>query len=49
MYPECRLLSYFQYVDPRDWVKISHAELVVVDEAAAIPLPIVKKLISGSF
>ncbi|VDK71774.1 unnamed protein product [Litomosoides sigmodontis] len=38
-----------QYIDPRDSVKLSQAELVVVDEAAAIPLPIVKKLISGPY
>ncbi|VDK29885.1 unnamed protein product [Anisakis simplex] len=28
-------------------VKLSQAELVVIDEAAAIPLPVVKELISG--
>ncbi|VBB26061.1 unnamed protein product [Acanthocheilonema viteae] len=38
-----------QYIDPRDSVKLSQAELVVVDEAAAIPFPIVKKLISGPY
>uniref|UniRef100_A0A0N5ADA8 RNA cytidine acetyltransferase n=1 Tax=Syphacia muris TaxID=451379 RepID=A0A0N5ADA8_9BILA len=36
-----------QYIDPRDSLKISQAELVVIDEAAAIPLPLVKDLISG--
>lgn len=34
-----------QYVQPHDHQKISQAELLVIDEAAAIPLPIVKKLL----
>ncbi|VDN06005.1 unnamed protein product [Thelazia callipaeda] len=38
-----------QYIDPRDSVKLSQAELVVIDEAAAIPLPIVKRLIAGPY
>ncbi|VDN56503.1 unnamed protein product [Dracunculus medinensis] len=38
-----------QYIDPRDWAKTTQAELIVIDEAAAIPLPIVKNLISGPF
>ncbi|VIO96799.1 Uncharacterized protein BM_BM13933 [Brugia malayi] len=38
-----------QYIDPGDSVKLSQAELVVVDEAAAIPFPIVKNLISGPY
>lgn len=33
-----------QYIQPRDYQKLAQAELVVIDEAAAIPLPIVKKL-----
>jgi N-acetyltransferase 10 len=33
-----------QYINPTDYEKLSQAELVVVDEAAAIPLPVVKKL-----
>lgn len=37
----------FQYIHPSDAVKLGQAELVVVDEAAAIPLPLVKQLISG--
>lgn len=36
-----------QYIEPGDASKLSHAELVVVDEAAAIPLPQVKALISS--
>ncbi|GMR53705.1 hypothetical protein PMAYCL1PPCAC_23900 [Pristionchus mayeri] len=38
-----------QYIDPSDAVKLGQAELVVVDEAAAIPLPLVKQLISGPY
>mmetsp|Transcript_34138 Transcript_34138/g.133625 ORF Transcript_34138/g.133625 Transcript_34138/m.133625 type:complete len:985 (-) Transcript_34138:2661-5615(-) len=38
-----------QYVDPHDAAKAAqHAELFVIDEAAAIPLPIVKSLL-GSY
>ncbi|XP_018112865.1 RNA cytidine acetyltransferase [Xenopus laevis] len=33
-----------QYIHPADAVKLGQAELVVIDEAAAIPLPLVKKL-----
>uniref|UniRef100_A0A158PAI7 RNA cytidine acetyltransferase n=1 Tax=Angiostrongylus cantonensis TaxID=6313 RepID=A0A158PAI7_ANGCA len=36
-----------QYIHPSDASKLGQAELVVVDEAAAIPLPIVKELIFG--
>lgn len=34
-----------QYIQPQDHEKLSQAELVVIDEAAAIPLPIVKALL----
>ncbi|XP_048463122.1 RNA cytidine acetyltransferase isoform X2 [Rhincodon typus] len=34
-----------QYIHPADAVKLGQAELVVIDEAAAIPLPLVKKLL----
>ncbi|KJH47427.1 putative ATPase DUF699 [Dictyocaulus viviparus] len=34
-----------QYIHPSDASKLGHAELVVVDEAAAIPLPLLKELI----
>lgn len=37
-----------QYIHPEDASKLSQAELVVIDEAAAIPLPIVKSLF-GSY
>lgn len=33
-----------QYIQPTDFEKLSQAELVVIDEAAAIPLPLVKKM-----
>lgn len=39
-----------QYILPSDHVKLAQAELVAIDEAAAIPLPTVKKLMgSGSY
>ncbi|XP_060130888.1 RNA cytidine acetyltransferase [Zootoca vivipara] len=34
-----------QYIHPADAVKLGQAELVVIDEAAAIPLPLVKNLL----
>ena len=34
-----------QYVHPTDAPKLGQAELVVIDEAAAIPLPLVKELL----
>eukprot|EP00795_Rhopilema_esculentum_P004679 gene4679-20963_t len=34
-----------QYIHPSDAHKLGQAELVVIDEAAAIPLPLVKKLL----
>ncbi len=33
-----------KYIHPTDAVKLGQAELLVVDEAAAIPLPLVKAL-----
>jgi N-acetyltransferase 10 len=39
-----------QYIEPSDDNKLSQAELVAIDEAAAIPLPTVKKLMnSGTY
>ncbi|KAM9220824.1 RNA cytidine acetyltransferase isoform 2-T2 [Dugong dugon] len=35
----------YQYIHPADAVKLGQAELVVIDEAAAIPLPLVKSLL----
>lgn len=34
-----------QYIHPNDSAKLGQAELVVIDEAAAIPLPLVKNLL----
>ncbi|EAL73023.1 hypothetical protein DDB_G0268868 [Dictyostelium discoideum AX4] len=34
-----------QYIQPQDYQKLGQAELVVIDEAAAIPLPLVKNLL----
>eukprot|EP00252_Welwitschia_mirabilis_P011487 TRINITY_DN25743_c0_g1_i2.p1 TRINITY_DN25743_c0_g1~~TRINITY_DN25743_c0_g1_i2.p1 ORF type:complete len:908 (-),score=163.33 TRINITY_DN25743_c0_g1_i2:567-3083(-) len=34
-----------QYIQPQDYEKLSQVELLVIDEAAAIPLPIVKSLL----
>jgi len=34
-----------QYIHPGDAVKLGQAELLVIDEAAAIPLPLVKNLL----
>ncbi|CAN0114859.1 unnamed protein product, partial [Ectocarpus sp. 4 AP-2014] len=34
-----------QYIQPHDSEKLSHCELLAVDEAAAIPLPLVKSLL----
>jgi len=36
------------YIEPNDFSMIFHAEIVVIDEAAAIPLNIIKQLI-GTF
>jgi N-acetyltransferase 10 len=36
-----------QYIQPTDHQKLGQAELVIIDEAAAIPLPIVKKLLGN--
>eukprot|EP00826_Nyctotherus_ovalis_P064141 TRINITY_DN9403_c0_g4_i3.p1 TRINITY_DN9403_c0_g4~~TRINITY_DN9403_c0_g4_i3.p1 ORF type:complete len:953 (-),score=281.49 TRINITY_DN9403_c0_g4_i3:149-3007(-) len=34
-----------QYIDPQDYHSTGQAEILAIDEAAAIPLPIVKKLL----
>lgn len=34
-----------QYIQPGDYAKLGQAELLVIDEAAAIPLPLVKNLL----
>ena len=38
-----------QYILPTDHLKLAQAELVAVDEAAAIPLPVVKKLMGSGY
>ncbi|MFH4980783.1 hypothetical protein AB6A40_007492 [Gnathostoma spinigerum] len=38
-----------QYIDPRESGNLSQAELLVIDECAAIPLFIVKELMSGPY
>lgn len=37
-------VNYFQYIHPTDGHRLSQAELVVIDEAAAIPLNLVKSM-----
>ncbi|KAH8740787.1 hypothetical protein FG386_002749 [Cryptosporidium ryanae] len=36
-----------QFIKPEDYLLVSQAEIVVMDEAAAIPLPIVKKFLGN--
>ncbi|KAK6590145.1 hypothetical protein RS030_172589 [Cryptosporidium xiaoi] len=36
-----------QFIKPEDYLLVSQAEIVVMDEAAAIPLPIVKKFLGS--
>jgi N-acetyltransferase 10 len=36
-----------QYIQPSDHAMLGQAELVVIDEAAAIPLPLVRKLLGN--
>lgn len=38
-------LMKLQYIQPHEHEKLSQVELLVVDEAAAIPLPVVKSLL----
>ena len=38
-------LQTVQYIQPQHHAKLGQAELLVVDEAAAIPLPVVKQLL----
>lgn len=39
------MLIFSQYILPHEREKLSQVELLVIDEAAAIPLPIVKSLL----
>jgi N-acetyltransferase 10 len=34
-----------QYIQPHEHAKLSQVELLVIDEAAAIPLPVVRSLL----
>lgn len=36
---------FMQYIQPHEHEKLSQVELLVIDEAAAIPLPVVKSLL----
>src|SRR5437588_8433264 len=46
VFVECiRPLMEIQYIQPQDAHVLGQAELVIIDEAAAIPLPLVKKLL----
>lgn len=40
-------ISSLQYIEPTEATRLFQAELLVIDEAAAIPLPLVRALISG--
>jgi len=37
-----------QYIEPHESSKLSQCELLIIDEAAAIPLPLVKKLLTNA-
>ena len=39
------MLIFVQYIEPQDAHVLGQAELVIIDEAAAIPLPLVRNLI----
>lgn len=39
------VLLFHDYLQPHEHGKLSQVELLVIDEAAAIPLPVVKSLI----
>jgi len=41
----CLSVCVLQYIHPSDHQKLGQAELVCIDEAAAIPLPLVKQLL----
>ena len=41
----CGVLQTVQYIQPQHAAQLSQAELLVIDEAAAIPLPVVKSLL----
>lgn len=41
--PNC--VFHLQYIRPQEHAKLSQVELLVIDEAAAIPLPIVRSML----
>ena len=45
MYVPCR--QTIQYIKPTESYKLTQAELVAIDEAAAIPLPVMKSLLGN--
>ena len=44
-FQDIKVFFLFQYIHPGDAHKLGQAELVCIDEAAAIPLPLVKNLL----
>ena len=43
--PDLGVVQTVQYIQPQHAAQLSQAELVVIDEAAAIPLPVVRTLL----
>ena len=41
----CVVMQTVQYIQPQHHAQLAQAELVVIDEAAAIPLPLVKAML----
>ena len=41
--PTCAVLQTVQYIQPHHSAQLAQAELLVIDEAAAIPLPTVSR------
>jgi N-acetyltransferase 10 len=41
-------LCLLQYIQPNESARLSQCELLIIDEAAAIPLPLVKQLLTGA-
>lgn len=43
--PPVPLLQTVQYIQPQHHARLAQAELLVIDEAAAIPLPLVRAML----
>ena len=43
-----RSIDNFQYIQPNEPARLSQCELLIIDEAAAIPLPLVKQLLANA-